>query len=130
MFYLSAALGKSKSTAIEEVTESSISITWNAPSLSGGATNITGYLVTVMPDNHNPSIVQGTTTNITGLISNMEYTISVAAIGSDNRTGAAMETTADTSELNGFIYYIFFCPRCEPVKVSINCSVEQKFFQV
>ena len=97
MFCLCAALGKPNSTVIEEVTESSISITWDAPSLAGEATNINGYLVTVMPDDRNPSVVQGTTTNLTGLISNKEYTISVAAIGSDNRTGAGMEATANTS---------------------------------
>ena len=97
MFFFCAALDKPNSTVIEEVTESLISITWNAPSLGGGATKITGYLVRVIPDDGNPPIVQGTTTNITGLISNKEYTINVAAIGSDERIGAVMETTAYTS---------------------------------
>ena len=97
MFCLCAALEKPNSTVIEEVTESSINIIWNAPSLAGGATNITGYLVTVSPGDDDPSTVQETTTNITGLISNKEYSISVAAIGSDNRTGAAVEAIVDTS---------------------------------
>ena len=94
-------LDKPKSTNIKKVTESSIDIIWNPPSLAGGATNITGYLVTVMPDDGDPPIVQGTTASITGLTSNKEYTIIVAAIGSNERTGVASETTVVTSKLNG-----------------------------
>ena len=94
-------LNKPNLIDIKEVTESSINITWDAPSLEGGATNITGYQVIVIPDEGNPAIVQGTTANITGLISNTEYVISVAATGSNERTGAASNTTVVTSKLTG-----------------------------
>ena len=83
------------------MTESSINIIWDAPPLAGGATNITGYLVTVMPHDDDPPIVQGTTTNVTALISNKNYTISVAAVGSNERIGAASKTTVITSKSNG-----------------------------
>ena len=82
---------------INDVTESSILISWNAPVLGGGANTITGYLVTVSPDESHSSNVQETTVDITGLTSNTEYTVNVSAVGSDGRNGSALVTTATTS---------------------------------
>ena len=82
---------------INDVTESSILISWNAPVPGGEANTITGYLVTVSPDEGDSSNVQETTVDITGLTSNTEYTINVSALGSDGRNGSALVTTATTS---------------------------------
>ena len=78
-------------TAITNVTESSISIAWDAPFLGGEASTINEYIVRVSPNEGDPPNVQGTSAKITGLTSNEEYTISVAAMASDGRSGAALE---------------------------------------
>ena len=77
-----------------------MSISWDDPSLGGEANTNTGYLVSVSPDEGKPRNVQGTNANITGLTSNKEYTITVEAIGSDGRNGAALQISAITSVLS------------------------------
>ena len=87
------------SAVINDVTESSVTVSWDTPSLGGGANSIFGYSVTLFPEEGDEPIVERTTTNITGLISNKKYIISVAAMGSDGRSGADMETTVVTGML-------------------------------
>ena len=98
--YFVTVLDKPTLPVINDVTESLINISWKTPPLSGGATRINGYLVTIFPDEGNPPNVEGTTANIKGLISNTEYLISVAALGSDGRSGDALERTVVTGMLN------------------------------
>ena len=104
-FYISFAtfcfftvLDKPISPIVNNVTESSINISWT-PFLGGGANNITGYLVSVAPNEGDPSNVQETTATISGLTSNTEYTVSVTAMGSDGRNGATSMTPAITSTI-------------------------------
>ena len=92
-------MDKPSSIFIDDVTESSISISWDAPFLGGGATSITGYYVTISSDEIDSLYVQETTANITGLISNKNYSVSVVAVGSDERNGTAVETTVRTGML-------------------------------
>ena len=89
---------KPSSTIISSVTESSISISWKAPVLGGEANTIVGYLVTVSPDEGNPPDVQGTTASITGLTASKKYTINVAAMSSDERSGATFERPTCTGK--------------------------------
>ena len=96
MFF--TVLDKPTSPIVNNVTESSINISWT-PFLGGGASTITGYLVSVAPDEGNPPNVQETTATISGLTSNTEYTVSVAAMGSDGRNGATSMTSAITSTI-------------------------------
>ena len=89
-------LDKPTSVVINDVTDSSINVSWIAPSLGGGATTVTGYLVTIFPDEGDAPDIQGTIAVITGLTSNKEYTISVVAMAADGRNGTALETTVPT----------------------------------
>ena len=80
------------------MTESSISLSWTAPDLGGEANTITGYVVAVSPAEGDLPDVQETTANITGLAASKEYTISVAAVSSDGRSGAAFKRPTCTGK--------------------------------
>ena len=93
-----SVFAKPSSFIINSVSKSSISLSWKAPVLGGKANTITGYFVTVSPDESNPPDVQGTTANITGLTASKEYTINVAAMSSDERSGATFGTPTCTGK--------------------------------
>ena len=82
------AFGKPESPSLDGATQSSINVSWAEPAADGGANQIQKYLISCSPDCENARF-QGTSAIIDHLVSNSKYLITIAAVGSDERTGAA-----------------------------------------
>ena len=82
---------------LEESNETFLIITWNPPDLGGEAENITGYDVNINTENAIITKIN-TTAMISGLNTNTEYIVSVAATDKENNTGTPGNLTAVTCE--------------------------------
>ena len=93
-------------TLSDFTTSSTITITWIAPQTTTKPTNKTGYRVSwIPPDNDGiKDVTDGSTsTEITGLTSNTEYTITVAGIDIDGRIGEESDPLSETTSKRRFL---------------------------
>lgn len=93
-----------------EVTENTITVSWNA------ITGATGYKVSINDDANTTATIEGTSYEFTGLTAGTEYTISVVALGDG-------ETTTDSE-----VATIKATPMVEEVVTSYSYTFTQKQF--
>ena len=87
---------------LAEITEATITLNWTPPPEGGKAQEVGDYVITWSSGDtdENSTTTTDNTIQLDNLISNTEYTITVAARGSkDNTTGAAGISNETTSKL-------------------------------
>ena len=79
MEHFSIVFGKPTDVTVTERTSSNIRLSWNEPGTGGCATTITGYKISCTPPHGTTTTGDEASAEISGLNSNTDYNITVAA---------------------------------------------------
>ena len=103
---LVSVFAKPTALTLSDFTSSTITISWIAPRTTTKPTNKIGYRVSWIPSDYDgiKDVTDGSTsTEITGLIPNTEYTITVAVIDIDGRIGEESDPLSETTSKRSFL---------------------------